>query len=73
MLSGRYGKIFFHTGDAQIKINLVVIGRNIAVADGPILAIAVAGLRLEIVIGEPQSKPPQIFVFPPRQRARTQA
>jgi len=44
---GQVRQIFFHTGDAQIKINLVVIGRNIAVADGPILAIAVAVFALK--------------------------
>src|SRR5580704_4212183 len=46
------GQIFFDAGDAQIEINFVVIGRDIAIANGPIFSESIAIFGFEIVVGE---------------------
>ena len=51
---GKIGKIFLHAGDAEVQVHLVVIGSEVAVADGPVFTVTVAALGLEIVIGEPE-------------------
>src|SRR5467141_91902 len=53
---GKVGEIFFDAGDAEIEIDLVVVGSDVAVADGPIFAVAVAALGLEVVIGEAEGQ-----------------
>src|SRR5712691_2693299 len=45
-------QIFFHAGDAEIEVDLVVVRGDVAVADGPILAVAVAALGLEVEVGK---------------------
>src|SRR5579859_3913697 len=37
-------------------MHLVVVRRDIAVVDGPVFAVLVAGFRLEVVVGEAQSE-----------------
>src|SRR4029077_847355 len=53
---GEVRKIFFYAGNAEVEIDLVVIGSDIAVADGPILAEAVAVFGFEVVVGEAESE-----------------
>src|ERR1700722_2474644 len=45
---------FFDAGDAEVEVDLVVVGREVAVADRPIFAEAVAVVGFEIVVGEAQ-------------------
>ncbi len=49
-------QIFLHAGDAEVQIDLVVVGCDVAVADGPIFAVAVAALGLEVVVGKAESE-----------------
>ncbi len=41
---------------AEIEIHLVVIGRQVRVGNGPVLAVTVAAPRFEVVIGKAQSE-----------------
>src|ERR1700730_9111658 len=51
---GKIREVFFHPGYAEVQINFVVIGSDIAVADRPILPVAISAFGLEIVVGEAQ-------------------
>src|SRR4029077_9944978 len=53
---GKVGEIFFDAGDAEIEIDFVVVGSDIAVVDGPILAEAVAAFGFEVVVGEAEGE-----------------
>src|ERR1035438_344394 len=53
---GKVRQVFFYAGDSEIEVHLVVVGGDIAVADGPILAKAVAVFGLEIVVGEAEGE-----------------
>src|SRR5690348_11962336 len=43
-------QILFYAGDAEIQIHLVVVRRDVAVADRPVFAVSVAVLGLEVVV-----------------------
>ena len=51
---GQVGQVFLVARDAQIEIDLVVIGRDIRVGYGPVFTVAVARGGFEIVIREAQ-------------------
>src|SRR5260370_36779574 len=53
---GKMREIFFDAGDAEIEIELVVVRRDVAVADGPIFAVAVAAFGLEVVVRKAESE-----------------
>ena len=44
-------------GDAEVEVDLVVVGGDVGVGDGPVFAEAVAALRLEVVVGKTQGQP----------------
>ena len=48
------GKVLFHTRDAEIQIDLVVVRRDVGVRDRPVLTVAVVALTLEVVVRQPQ-------------------
>ena len=50
-------QVLRHAGDAEIAVDLVVIGSDVGVGDRPIDAVAVAACRLEVVVGETEGKP----------------
>ena len=43
-------------GDAEVEVDLVVVGGDVGVGDGPVLAEAVAALRLEVVVGKAEGQ-----------------
>src|ERR1041384_4389179 len=48
---------FGYAFDSEIQINFFIVGRNIHIADRPILAVTVAALGLEIVVRKPERQP----------------
>src|SRR4051812_1430568 len=55
---GQIRQVLLHPFDSEIQIHLVIIGSDIAVSDGPILAITVPVFGLEFVVGKAQRQPP---------------
>src|SRR5277367_4908779 len=55
---GKVWKIFLYPCDAQVQIYFVVVRRDVAVADRPILTESVAVFGFEVVVGQAQREPP---------------
>ncbi len=54
---GQVGQALGVAGDAEVEVDLVVVGRDVGVGDGPVLAVAVVALGLEVVVGQAQGEP----------------
>src|SRR5262245_57479389 len=50
-------KVLFHTRDAKIKIDFVVVRRDVFIGNRPVLAVIIVGFRFEIQIGQTQREP----------------
>jgi len=51
-------QVLLDAGDAEVAVDLVVIGLDVRVGNGPVLAVAIVGLGLEVVIGQAERQPP---------------
>ena len=49
-------QVLFDAHDAKIQVHFVVVGSEVAIADGPVFAVTVTVLGLEVVIGQAQSE-----------------
>src|SRR6202008_4875938 len=64
---------FLRSADAEQRVDLVVIRRDVGVSDRPVLAGAVVRLPLEIDLGEPRRHATPHVRLAASTRARTQA
>ena len=53
---GQVGQVLLHPGDAEVEVHLVVVGGHVGVGDRPVLAVAVVGLALEVVVREAEGE-----------------
>src|SRR5439155_18249126 len=54
---GQIGQVLFDAGDSEVLIDTVVIRLDVLVGDRPVLAIAVATLRLEVIVRQAEREP----------------
>ena len=63
-------QILGHAGNAEIAVDPVVVRRDVGVFDRPVVAVAVAARRLEVVVGQAQRKAsPDVGLAAERARA----
>ncbi len=63
-------QVLLVAGDAEVEVDLVVVGLDVGVGDRPVFAEAIVGLALEVVVGEPQRQaPPDIGLAAEQARA----
>ena len=70
---GKLRQVFLHARDTEVQIDLVVVGRDVAVTDRPVFAVAIVTLGFEIIIREAKREASPDICLAPGQRARTHA
>src|SRR2546429_9895346 len=49
-------QVLLDAGDAEVEVDLVVVRLQVRVGDGPVFAVAVVGLGLEVVVGQAEGQ-----------------